>query len=294
MSNTKFTGCGTALLTPFLEDGRFDEVTMANLVKRQVEQGIDFLVPCGTTGEVPTLNHDEKIAVVKTTVENAGGKPVLAGAGGYNTADVIELIKDYSKLGVDGILSVTPYYNKPTQEGVYQHYKAIAESTDLPIIVYSVQPRTNVNIEPQTVARLAEIPNIIGIKEASGNLAQVASIVQRVPSDFLVLSGDDSVTLPVISLGGHGVISVVSNQIPRDMSEMARRALNGDYAGARTLQRKYQYLFEVNFIEANPQPLKCIMAMMGLCQEVMRLPLVKVSDSSRARLAEVAKEAGLI
>jgi 4-hydroxy-tetrahydrodipicolinate synthase len=217
-----FKGCGTALVTPFRADQSLDETTLRSLIKRQIEEGIDFIVPCGTTGESPTLDHHEHLRVVEIAIEEAKGKvPVLAGAGGYNTKHVIEMAQEIAKLGADGILSVTPYYNKPTQEGVYQHYKAIAEAVDLPIILYSVQPRTNVNIEPATVERLSKVQNIVGIKEASGSVAQCASIIARVPSDFLVLSGDDSVTLPVISLGGHGIISVVSNEIPGPMTMIA-------------------------------------------------------------------------
>src|SRR5271163_3631392 len=219
-----FIGTGTALVTPFNQDGSLDESTLRKLVKRQVSAGVDFLVPCGTTGESPTLTHEEHLRVVAITVEEATGKvPVLGGAGGYNTAEVIALARELATLGVDGILSVTPYYNKPTQEGLYQHFKAIASAVDLPIILYSVQGRTGVNIEPATVRRLAEVENIVGIKEASGNVAQMAAILNLVPEDFIVLSGDDALTLPVISLGGRGVISVVSNEIPAEMAEMVRQ-----------------------------------------------------------------------
>src|ERR1017187_1837236 len=201
-----FTGCGTALVTPFRQDLSLDESTLRALVRRQIDQGIDFLVPCGTTGESPTLTREEHLRVVALTVEEAAHKvPVLAGAGGYNTHEVIELARACQKLGADGVLSVTPYYNKPTQEGLYQHYKAIAEAIQIPIILYSVQGRTGVNIEPATVVRLSEIKNIIGIKEASGNITQIADVIHRVPGKFIVLSGDDAMTLPVIALGGRGV-----------------------------------------------------------------------------------------
>jgi len=207
-----FTGTGTALVTPFRPDGYLDEPALRRLVPRQIEAGIDFLVPCGTTGESPTLTREEHLRVVEITVELAKGKvAVLAGAGGYNTAEVLALARELAALGADGILSVTPYYNKPTQEGLFQHYRAIAEAMRLPIILYSVQGRTGVNLEPATVKRLAEIENIVGIKEASGNVSQMASILNAVPDDFIVLSGDDAITLPLISLGGRGVISVVSN-----------------------------------------------------------------------------------
>src|SRR5271167_1364789 len=229
-----FIGTGTALVTPFHHDGSLDELTLRKLVKRQISGGVDFLVPCGTTGESPTLTHEEHLRVVAITVEVAAGKvPVLGGAGGYNTAEVISLAHELAALGVAGILSVTPYYNKPTQEGLYQHFKAIAQSISLPIILYSVQGRTGVNIEPATVARLAQIPNIVGIKEASGNISQMAAILNQVPGNFIVLSGDDAITLPLIALGGRGVISVVSNEIPAEMSEMVRLAMRGNIWGAR-------------------------------------------------------------
>src|ERR1700760_923556 len=227
-----FTGCGTAMVTPFRGDGAVDEATLRKLIERQIEAGIDFLVPCGTTGESPTLTHGEHVRVVATTVEMAKGRvPVVAGAGGYNTAEVIAMARELKALGVDGILSVTPYYNKPTQEGLYQHYRALAEEVELPIILYSVQGRTGVNIEPATVARLAAIRNIVGIKEASGSIAQMAAILNLVPEDFIVLSGDDAITLPLIALGGRGVISVVSNEIPAEMAEMVRLGGGGGSLG---------------------------------------------------------------
>src|SRR5713226_221871 len=248
-----FTGTGTALVTPFRGDGSLDEATLQALVKRQVDADIDFLVPCGTTGESPTLTHEEHLRVVQIAVELAKGKvPILVGAGGYNTSEVIALARELAALGADGILSVTPYYNKPTQEGLFQHYRAIAEAVPLPIILYSVQGRTGVNIEPGTVKRLAEIENVVGIKEASGNVSQMAAILNAVPDDFTVLSGDDAITLPVISLGGRGVISVVSNEIPAEMSQLTRLALQGDFPGARAIHRRYHSLMEINFVESNP------------------------------------------
>src|SRR5215472_1009397 len=260
-----FTGTGTALVTPFRSDGSLDEAALRALVKRQVESGIDFLVPCGTTGESPTLTREEHLRVVEITVEAAAGRvPVLGGAGGYNTAEVTALGRDLAKRGVDGILSVTPYYNKPTQEGLYQHFKAIAEGVGLPIVLYSVQGRTGVNIEPATVARLAQISNIVGIKEASGNISQMAAILNLVSNDFIVLSGDDAITLPLLALGGRGVISVVSNEVPAEMAELTRLALSGDFAGAREMHRRYHPLMEVNFVESNPIPVKAALAEMGL------------------------------
>jgi 4-hydroxy-tetrahydrodipicolinate synthase len=290
-----FTGCGTALVTPFRPDRSLDEAVLRALVKRQIEAGIDFLVPCGTTGESPTLTHEEHLRVVEITVQESRGRvPVLAGAGGYDTAKTIQLIAELKSIGVSGILSVTPYYNKPTQDGLYQHFRSIAESTSLPIIVYSVQSRTAVNIEPATVARLSEIDNIVGIKEASGSISQMASILARVSESFLVLSGDDSVTLPLIALGGRGVISVVSNQIPAEFGQLTRAALNGDFARARELQRRYQALMEINFVETSPGPVKFAMARMGLLEPVWRLPMVPPQAASQQMIETVLESLGLL
>jgi 4-hydroxy-tetrahydrodipicolinate synthase len=290
-----FTGCGTALVTPFRSDLSLDEAALRRLVRRQVEAGINFLVPCGTTGENPTLTREEHLRVVEITLEEAKGKaPVLAGAGGYNTAEVIELAREVEKLGADGILSVTPYYNRPTQEGLYQHFKAIAAAVPLPIVVYSVQGRTGVNVEPATLKRLAGIDNIVGVKEASGNIAQVASIVHQVPERFAVLSGDDVVTLPLIALGGRGLISVASNEIPAEMTALVRLCLAGDFAAARQLQRRYLPLMEVNFVETNPIPVKAALALMGLLEPVWRLPLVPPRPENLARIEKVLEEVGLV
>jgi 4-hydroxy-tetrahydrodipicolinate synthase len=290
-----FTGTGTALVTPFLRDGSLDEPVLRALIKRQIDAGIDFLVPCGTTGESPTLTHEEHLRVVQITVELAKGKaPVLAGAGGYNTAEVITLARELAAFGVEGILSVTPYYNRPTQEGLFQHYRAIAEAVPLPIILYSVQGRTGVNIEPATVKRLAEIENIAGIKEASGEISQMAAILNAVPEDFIVLSGDDAITLPVISLGGRGVISVVSNEIPAEMCQLTRLALQGDFPGARTIHRRFHPLMEINFVESNPIPVKAAMAEMGLLEAVWRLPLVPPKAENQARIRAVLEALGLV
>ena len=295
MNHTQFTGCGTAIVTPFTADGSLDESTLRNLVKRQIDEGIDFLVPCGTTGESPTLSHEEHLRVVEITLNEAKGKkPVLAGCGGNDTNKIIAMARELEQMGVEGLLSVTPYYNKPNQEGVYQHYKAIAAATTLPIITYSVQPRTNVNIEADTARRLSEIDNIVGIKEASGVLSQVAAIVHRVREGFLVLSGDDAVTLPVVSLGGHGIISVVANQIPGQMTALARAALSGDWTTARTMQRKWFPLMEANFIEPNPVPAKTTMAWMGLLDPTVRMPLVPPTEATKSRLKAVMVEVGLL
>jgi 4-hydroxy-tetrahydrodipicolinate synthase len=290
-----FTGCGTALVTPFRRDQSLDEVTLRKLVRRQIDAGINFLVPCGTTGESPTLTHEEHLRVVIITIEEAKGKvPVLAGAGGYNTQHAIELAREAEKLGAQGLLSVTPYYNKPTQEGLYQHFKAIAAATSLPIILYNVPPRTNVNIDPGTLRRLAEIENIIGVKEASGNIAQFTQVIQQVPESFLVLSGDDAVTLPLVAMGGRGIISVASNVIPAEMTRLAKLCLDGNFAEARAMQRKWLPLMEVNFIETNPSPVKAAMAEMGLLEPVWRLPLVPPKPESLAKIRSVLESLALL
>ena len=290
-----FTGCGTAMVTPFRQDTSLDEAALRRLVRRQIEAGINFLVPCGTTGENPTLTRAEHLRVVEMTLEEAKGKvPVLAGAGGFNTAEVIELGRELKVLGADGILSVTPYYNKPTQEGLYQHYKAIAAAVPLPIIVYNVPGRTGVNLEPATLARLAAIENIAGVKEASGNIAQMGAILQQVPERFHVLSGDDALTLPLIALGGRGIISVVSNEIPAEMTQLTQACLRGDFAAARQLQRAYLPLMEINFIESNPIPVKAAMAMMGLVEPVWRLPLVPPKTESQAKIRALLDSLGLV
>jgi 4-hydroxy-tetrahydrodipicolinate synthase len=283
------------MVTPFRKDGSLDELTLRSLVKRQVDDGINFLVPCGTTGENPTLTRQEHLRVVEITLDETKGRvPVLAGAGGYNTVEVIELAKEIKATGVDGILSVTPYYNKPTQEGLYQHYKAIASAVKLPMIVYSVQGRTGVNIEPATLKRLSEVDYIVGVKEASGNIGQQASVVHQVPSDFAVLSGDDSITIPLIALGGHGLISVVANEIPGEMTALVQRALANDFDGAREIQRKYLPLMEVNFVESNPIPVKAAMALMGLLDPIFRLPLCPPNPVSLAKIEKVLEALGLL
>src|SRR5215471_15795103 len=283
-----FTGCGTALVTPFRRDQSLDETALRALVRRQIEAGINFLVPCGTTGESPTLTRDEHLRVVAIAIEEAAGRvPVLAGAGGYNTHEVIELARELESMGADGILSVTPYYNKPTQEGLYQHYSAIASAIGLPIVVYSVQGRTGVNIEPATVGRLARIENIVAIKEASGNIGQMATIFNEVPSSFDVLCGDDAITIPLCALGGRGIVSVVSNEIPAEMTQLAQHCLAGDYASARQIQARFLPLMNVNFIESSPGPVKAAMGMMGLLSPVWRLPLVSPSNASLAKIEKV-------
>jgi 4-hydroxy-tetrahydrodipicolinate synthase len=272
-----------------------DEATMRRLVQRQIRGGINFLVPCGTTGESPTLTRAEHLRVVEITLEEAKGKvPVVGGAGGYNTAEVIELAQELRHMGVDGILSVTPYYNKATQEGLYQHYKAIASAVPLPIIVYNVPGRTAVNVETATLKRLAEIDNIVGVKEASGNISQMAAVCHHMPERFDVLSGDDAITLPLIALGGRGLVSVASNEIPAEMTRLVQFALAGDFAGARALQRAWLPLMEVNFIESNPIPVKAAMAMMGLLEPVYRLPMVPPLEHNHAKVEAVLKSSGLL
>jgi len=283
------------MVTPFRKDLSLDEDALRRLIRRQIAGGINFLVPCGTTGESPTLTHEEHLRVVAITIEEAKGKvPVLGGAGGYDTAKVIEMAREIERMGADGILSVTPYYNKPTQEGLYQHYKAIASSISLPIILYNVPPRTNVNIEPATLRRLAEIENIIGVKEASGNIAQMTRVIQQVPEQFIVLSGDDALTLPLVAMGGRGLISVASNEIPAEMTRLVRLCLTGEFATARALQRKLLPLIEVNFIETNPSPVKAAMAEMGLLEPVWRLPLVPPRPENLAKIRAVLESLALL
>jgi len=292
----QFRGCGTALVTPFRQDGSIDETALRNLVAWQVESGIDFLVPCGTTGETPTLSHDEWLQVIAITVEVVAGRcPIVAGATSNSTQEAVAKAKELAALpGVNGILTASPYYNKPTQEGQYRHFRAIAEAVDKPIILYNVPGRTGANIEPVTLARLAEIPNIAGVKEASGNISQMAEVCNVVPETFAVLSGDDAVTLPLIALGGVGIISVASNEIPREIAEMTRAALNNDWETARRIHRKYLPLMLANFIESNPLPVKAVLAMMGKMEEVYRLPMLPMRRDTRSKLQRVAAEAGLI
>ncbi|MGO9520497.1 MAG: 4-hydroxy-tetrahydrodipicolinate synthase [Candidatus Korobacteraceae bacterium] len=292
----KLRGCGTALVTPFKHDGSIDEPALRDLVRWQVDSGIDFLLPCGTTGETPTLSHDEWLRVVDLTVETVEGRvPVMAGATSNNTREAVAKAKEISsRPGVDYILTATPYYNKPTQEGVYQHFCAIAEASTKPLVLYNIAGRTGTNIETPTLLRLTEVPNILGVKEASGNIAQIAEVCANVPEDFLVFSGDDAVTLAVVALGGAGIISVVSNEIPAEMTRMTQAALANKWDTARLLFRKYLPLMQANFTESNPGPAKAILAMMGRMEEVYRLPLVPVKKETRAKLEKVAAEVGLL
>ena len=292
---TKFTGLGTALVTPFTKSGEMDEKAVRRLGRRQIDNGTHFLVPVGTTGENPTLEVSERLRMIEILVDEARGQvPVLAGCGGYNTKEIVHLAKDMQKAGADGLLSVTPYYNKPTQDGIVQHFKAIADATPLPIVLYNLAGRTGVNIETPTVGALAQVPNIIGVKEASGSLSQMCDVLRTVPPDFLVLSGDDALTLPLMAVGGRGVISVVSNQIPKEMSQMVEAAERNDFAAARAIHNRVINLMQINFVESNPGPVKYAMAQMGLLEESYRLPIVPPKPESKAKIDVVLKELGLM
>jgi 4-hydroxy-tetrahydrodipicolinate synthase len=292
---TPFTGVGTALVTPFTNNGSLDEVGVRRLGRRQMDAGVHFLVPCGTTGENPTLTPSERLRIVEILVDEANGRvPILAGAGGYDTKEVVHLAGEMRKAGAHGLLSVTPYYNKPTQEGLYQHYKAIAESTPLPIVVYNVPGRTGVNVEVSTLVRLAALPNIIGVKEASGNVTQMCEICRALPGDFLVLSGDDALALPLMAVGGRGVISVAGNEIPAEIVQMVEAAERNDFAAARVIHARFVPLMIGNFMEANPIPVKAAMAAMGLLDEIYRLPMVSPSAASSGKILYILKELGLL
>jgi len=289
-------GCGTALVTPFRADGAIDERALRSLVEWQIASGVHFLVPCGTTGETPTLAHDEWLRVIDITIELARGRvPIIAGATSNSTQEAVQRAKTLgSRKGVDAILTASPYYNKPTQEGQYLHFKAIAEAVDKPIVLYNVPGRTAANIEPATLARLAKIHNIVAVKEASGSMTQIAEALNVVPEDFTVFSGDDAVTLPVVSLGGRGIISVASNVIPSEIAQMTQAALDDHWPRARTLHRKYLPLMQALFIESNPMPAKCLLAIMGRIEENYRLPMVRVKPETRAKLEKIAAEVGLL
>jgi len=288
---TPFTGAGTALITPFTRTGDLDEVAVKRLARRQIDGGVHFLCPCGTTGEAPTLSHREKLRVVELVLEEAGGTiPVLAGAGGYDTREVIELARDLERVGATGLLSVAPYYNKPTQEGLFQHFRAIAESVRLPIVLYNVPGRTSVNVSVETTLRLSEIGNVVGIKEASADLVQMSEIVAAAREDFLLLSGDDPLTVAVMAIGGRGVISVASNEVPGEMAQVVELCEKGDFAGARKLHHWLLPLIRVNFVESNPIPCKAAMAAMGLVEESYRLPLVPPGAAARERITRVLNE----
>ena len=289
-----FTGCGTALVTPFKADGSLDEAAVTRLAKRQIDAGIHFLVPCGTTGEVPTLTPGERRRVVEIVVEEARGRvPVLAGAGGYDTREVVEAARAMQEAGAGGLLSVTPYYNKPTPDGLFRHYQAIAEATPLPIVVYNVPGRTGCNVDTATLSRLASIPRVVGVKEASGNMTQICEVLKAVPPGFLVLSGDDALTLPAMAVGARGVISVASNEAPGEMARLVEAAERNDFAAAREIHARLLPLMLANFAESNPIPVKAAMAQMGLLEETYRLPMVPPRAETREKLARVLALVGL-
>jgi 4-hydroxy-tetrahydrodipicolinate synthase len=288
-------GCGTALITPFRRDGALDLDALRRLVRFQLREGIHFLVPCGTTGETPTLEPDEYLTVIRTVVEEVQGRlPVVPGVTGNSTARVVSMAREVAALGVQAILSAAPYYNKPTQEGLYQHFKAIAEAAGIPVVLYNVPGRTSSNIEPATVARLASIPNVVAVKEASGSITQQMDVLAQVPPGFRVLSGDDAFTFPLMALGGQGIISVASNEIPGPMSRLAQLMLEGKIEEARRLHFELLPLMQVNFIESNPIPVKAALAMMGMVEEVYRLPLVPMKPENRAKLEKVLESQGLL
>ena len=295
MIKKPFQGTGTAMITPFKSDGSIDEKALRRFVDFQVDGGVDMLLPCGTTGEGATLDSDETDRVVQIVIEQSGRRvPVIVGAGNNSTAKAVQATKRAKKLGAAGVLSVGPYYNKPTQQGYYEHFKAIAESEDIPIIVYNVPGRTGGNIEARTMLRLADIPNIVAVKEASGNLGQIMDVLRDAPRNFRVLCGDDAMALAVVLLGGDGIVSVVSNETPGMMSAMINAALQSDIPGARELHYKLLPLMNLNFIESNPIPVKAVLAMMGMIEENYRLPLVRIGSANREKLAKVAEELGLL
>ena len=290
-------GCATALVTPFKSDGSIDEEALTRLIEYQIDNGVELLVPCGTTGESATMTEEEDQRVIKQTIELAKGRArVIAGGGSNSTAVAIENSKAVRDLGADAVLQVAPFYNKPTQEGLYAHFRAVSEAvTELPIVIYNVPGRTSSNIAAETTLRLArDCENIVAVKEASGNLSQIMEILRDRPKDFRVLSGDDAITLPMIALGGEGLISVASNEAPELMARMVDLALEGDWDRARELHYRLLPLMEVNFIESSPGPVKAALAMMGMIEENYRLPLVPIQDKSKARVREVIAELGLL
>ncbi len=289
-----FQGSLVALVTPF-RDGKVDEAKLRELVAFHVQNGTDAIVPCGTTGESPTLSHAEHKRVVEIVIEAVRGRvPVVAGTGSNSTAEAIDLTAHAKKAGAAAALVVNPYYNKPTQEGLYRHFRAIAEAVDIPILVYNIQGRTAVNVETDTLARLAQIPNIVGVKEASGSLDQMTQVILACGPDFTVLSGDDNLTLPLMAVGGRGVISVVANVVPKETAEMTHAALEGDWKRARELFHRLFPLCRAMFIETNPIPVKEAMAMMGMIAPEFRLPLCRMADANRERLRTVLKQFGLV
>ncbi|HSD72982.1 MAG TPA: 4-hydroxy-tetrahydrodipicolinate synthase [Thermoanaerobaculia bacterium] len=288
MYRVDWKGCGTALVTPFDEKGRIDFRALAKLVDWQITQGIDFLVPCGTTGESATLSGDERKAVTAAVVKAADGRvPIVAGAGGNHTAKAVFWARDAEEVGADGILSVSPMYNKPSPDGLVRHFEAIAEASDLPIVAYNVPTRTGTDMDVETILRIAEIPRVAALKEASPNFGKIARLMAAIPEDFVVFSGEDSTALALIALGGRGLISVASNEIPSEMSALCAAALSNEWDEARRLQRKYLPLMEMNFWESSPGPVKAALAAMGRCGDTVRLPLVTVRDETRRRIEKL-------
>ena len=294
MSQT-FQGSFVAMVTPF-RDGKVDEAKVRELVEFHVTHGTDGLIPCGTTGESPTLSHDEHKRVVETVIEAARGRiKVVAGTGSNSTSEAIDLTKHAERAGANGALVVNPYYNKPTQEGLYRHYRAVAESVTIPIVAYNIQSRTAVNVEPDTLARLArDVRNIVGVKEASGSLDQMSQVILACGPDFSVLSGDDNITLPLLAIGGSGVISVIANILPRETSDMVHAALDGDWKRARDLHYRLFPLARAAFLETNPIPIKEAMAMAGMIEPEFRLPMCRMSDANRAQLRAILKAYALV
>ncbi|HEY6065881.1 MAG TPA: 4-hydroxy-tetrahydrodipicolinate synthase [Thermoanaerobaculia bacterium] len=284
----EWKGCGTALVTPFDDKGRIDFRAIAKLVDWQIERGIDFLVPCGTTGESATLSGEERKAVTAAVVKAAAGRvPVIAGAGGNHTAKAVFWARDAEAVGADGILSVSPMYNRPSPAGLVRHFEAIAEASDLPIIVYNVPIRTGTDMDVDTILRIAEIPRVVGLKEASPNFGKIARLMAMLPEDFVVFSGEDSTALSLFALGGRGLISVASNEVPAEMSALCAAALADQWGEARRLQRKYLPLMEMNFWESSPGPVKAALTAMGRCGDTVRLPLVGVRDDTRRRIEKL-------
>jgi 4-hydroxy-tetrahydrodipicolinate synthase len=290
-----FAGAGVALVTPFTPAGALDEAALRALVKRQVDEGIDVLVPCGTTGESVTLSADEQARVVALTLEVSGGRvPVLAGAGSNDTRTAIERTRAFAALGADGILSVGPYYNKPTAEGFFRHFSAVADASTVPVVVYNVPGRTGSNIDARTMLRLAAHGNVSAVKEASGNLGQVMEILRDRPKGFEVLSGDDAFTLAFMALGADGVISVAANQVPRAMHDLTAACARGDFAEGRRIHNRLLRLMNLNFVESSPIPVKTSLALMGLCSETFRLPLCPASDATKDALRTALRELELL
>lgn len=292
MMNSKLVGMGVALVTPFKEDETIDFVALAKVIEHQIKNGTDYLVICGTTAETPTLSEQEKEEIKQFVVERSTGRiPLVYGIGGNNTKEIVHAVANVDLTGYDAILSVTPYYNKPSQEGLYQHYSAIAKASQLPIILYNVPGRTGVNMTAQTTLRLAhEHPNVCAIKEASGNFTQIDDIIKNKPEDFLVISGDDGIAFPLITLGAVGVISVIGNAFPKEFSRMVRLALQGDYDKARLIHHKFTELFNLLFVEGNPAGVKSMLAVMGMIENKLRLPLVPNTIKTYEKIRNVLNE----